>query len=103
MIETLKYDCIVMFGQTAFEVPKTTREKLAEEYEEVLRTPVGERAPIRVDLNEATVILDPNVPGVVVQVISKKDFQKRQQAAAGGPQRLVQPVGVVPPNGGRRA
>lgn len=86
-----KYDCLVFVGpQAVFEVPDTTTEELLSKYESILNKPVGEREILRFAANGATALVDPNVAGLMIQVISKREFERRQQKS-----RLANPGPAV--------
>lgn len=74
-----KYDVLVMFGQNVFEIKDTTKEKELELISAELSKPVGQRGILRFSNDKVTCLFDPNIAGIAVQVISKRDFEKVQQ------------------------
>lgn len=107
MAET-KYDCMVFIGNQAFEVPKTTREALLDEWHSRLSVVVGQRPIVTFPPGGeggAAVLMDINIPGLAVQILSKKDAmvrraeQQRQQGMQG--LQIPQGLGMVPGGRGR--
>ena len=85
------YDVLVLFGQNILEVTNTTREAQLEYIETELKKPVGERAILTFSNGKATCLFDPNIPGLILQVISKRDFESLHKA-----RQLAQPR-IQPP------
>lgn len=82
-----KYDVLVLFGQNIIEVTSTTKEAQLEYIETELKKPVGERAVLKFSNGRATCLFDPNIPGLILQVISKRDFESLHKA-----RQLAQPM-----------
>lgn len=90
------YSCLIIFGQQVFEQVRTNTDTEIKRLKTELSKPVGEREVLVFEGERATCLFDPNVPGIAVQVISKREFESVQQQ-----RRIATPVtgGISPPRG----
>lgn len=91
------YSCLVIIGQNIIEQTRTTTERELERLESELAKPVGERNILKFEGEKLTCLVDLNVSGLSVQVITKRDFegiQQQKRLASGGFAAPQKPQGL---------